>query len=551
MMRLPLARRARKPRSRATVVALLAAILGIVPLAAHASAPAPDPRWLPWIGCWMPTGATEDAAPSVTGVQRVCVMPAQDSEGVDVVNIANGQIVNRVRIDANGERRPVSREGCTGWESARWSSGAERVFLRSELTCSGNITRTSSGIIAVASPSDWVDVEVVTVGDQRSTRILRYRSVADTTALAREISAAIRDREMARQAARLAAASSPTIDDVVEASREADPAVVEAWLLQRMPRFAIDGAGLTRLADARVPDSVIDLVVALATPERFSDRLSARGYTFIRIDSPRPVAVGAADPVPVPADQYYDAPETTIAIQGAGHDEEPAGHRRYDDCCQYGVTYYNAYPITPFGFYPYWPYTGYHYDRYSTGYGYYPYTPFDPYRPRPIRPTQSRGQTQVITLPQRRPVKSAPAPQPDPAPEPAGGRVVNGRGYTRPADADATNRAPVTRSVEPAPVRQARPASEPAPTRNVRSTPEPPPTRDAPSTPAPTRKAIRSSPPAPAPAPRPAASSTSGSRGQAAPPPAKASGSGTAKASGAAQPETPARTAKRRPPPTA
>src|SRR5688500_16905322 len=101
MRRLPFARRVREPRSRATVMALVTAILGIVPLMAHASAPAPDPRWLPWIGCWMPTGATEDAASSVTGIQRVCVMPAQDSEGVDVVNVANGQIVSRVRIDAN------------------------------------------------------------------------------------------------------------------------------------------------------------------------------------------------------------------------------------------------------------------------------------------------------------------------------------------------------------------------------------------------------------------------------------------------------------------
>jgi hypothetical protein len=540
----PFPRRAFEPRFRAPMMALLAAILGIAPLTAQGSAPAPDPRWLPWIGCWVPSGATEDAAPSVAGVHRVCVMPARDSDGVDVVNIADGQIISRVRIDATGERRPVSREGCTGWESARWSAGAERVFVRSELTCSGSIARTSSGIIAIASPSDWVDVQVVAVGDQRSTRILRYRSVADTTALAREISASIRDRELARQAARLAAASSPTIEDVVEASREADPAVVEAWLLQRMPRFALDAGGLTRLADGRVPDSVIDLVVALATPERFSDRLSARGYTFIRIDAPRQLSVAVADPVPAPAEQYYDAPSTTIGIYGAGQDEEETGHRHYDGCghhghygaTYYGATYYNAYPLTPFGFFPYWPYRSYHHDRYSTGYGYYPYTPFDPYRPRPVRPAPSRGQTQVITLPQRRPVNAAPAPQPDPAPEPAGGRVVNGRGYTRPSGGDATDRAPLTPAAEPASPRQARSTSQPAPTRDPGSTAEP----------APPRKATRSS--TPAPAPRPATPSSTGSRGQAAAAPAKPSASG--KASGSTQPETPARTAKRRPPPT-
>ena len=273
------------------LTALAAAGLFAFAATAAASTPEMDPRWLPWIGCWSPSGATEDAAPAVSGVQRVCVMPVDGAEGVEIVNVANGEIISRVRIDASGERQPVNREGCTGWESARWSADAERLYLRSELTCSGSIARHSSGIIAVVSPSDWVDVQVVRVGDQQSTRILRYRSAADSTALSREIAGAVRDLELARQTARLAAASTPTMPDIVEASREVESAVVEAWLLQRMPRLTVDGVSLRRLADARVSTSVIDLVVALGAPERYADRLATRGYTFMRIDPVRATTV--------------------------------------------------------------------------------------------------------------------------------------------------------------------------------------------------------------------------------------------------------------------
>ena len=505
-------RLARAPRPL-RAIALIAGVLFPAAPAAHASPPTTDARWLPWIGCWIPSGATDDAAPSVAGVQRVCVTPAEGSDGVDVVSLADGRIASRIRIEASGERRPLSRVGCTGWESARWSADAERLYLRSELTCAGNITRTSSGIIAIASPSDWVDVQVVSVGDQRSTRILRYRSVLDTSTIAREIAASVRDRELARQASRLAAASSPTIADVVEASREVDASVVEAWLLQRMPRLAIDGRKLTQLADARVPGSVIDLVVALATPERFGDRLATRGYTFLRIDARPRVSV---DAMPSEASERIDeAPSRTVIVEGAGRSEDSYRHRHHDGCGHYGITYMSGFLFTP-GFYPYWLYPGsrrgWYGDDYYGGYDGSDYYRYDPYarrdydrhdydrrdydrnRPTRFEPAPSRGQIQVIDLPQRRPTQPAVTPTPEAPPRPSGGRVVNGRGYTRPVD-DATSRPSTeTRAPEPAPPRRATRAPESAPAEPAVTPPQPargrsaqpPPPEAKPAAPAPT-----------------------------------------------------------------
>ena len=450
-----------------------------------------DPRWLPWIGCWTPSGASEDAAPGVAGVQRTCVAPAADGAGVDLINIRGGSITDRIGIDAAGAQRPVTREGCTGWESARWSEDAERLFLRSELVCSGTVTRTSSGIIAVASASDWVDVQVVRVGDQRSTRVLRYRSVVDTTALGLAIAAAVRDRELARQTARLAAASTPTIADVIEASRHVDASVVEAWLLQRMPRMTVAAASLRQLADAKVASSVIDLVVALAEPDRFGHRLATRGYTFMRIDPPRPTTVAVTQP-PQPAVQYPEAPGVTIDIRRGERYEESSTHRHYDGCGHYGAVHFGGYIIAPYAFYPYWPYGDPRYDRYRSGYGdgygYYPYEVYDPYRPAPARPVAPRGQSRGPDFPDRRPVPATPAPTPDPAPQPEGGRVVKGKGYTRPAG-EATN----VPAAAPAPAPASGSRGQAAPTR---ARPVPPATPETkPSPPAePSRTAKRRPP---------------------------------------------------------
>src|SRR5688500_6153926 len=166
----------RESGGRVALAALLIAQLSIAfAPPALAAPPVTDPRWLPWIGCWAPAAATTDVAAALVATQRVCVMPAEGAIGVDVVSLVGGEIVSRVRVDANGERRPVSREGCEGWEIARWSDAGGRVYLRSELTCAGGIERSSTGVIAIASPSGCDDVVVVYVSEKRSTSVVRYR----------------------------------------------------------------------------------------------------------------------------------------------------------------------------------------------------------------------------------------------------------------------------------------------------------------------------------------------------------------------------------------
>ena len=412
--------------------ALLLGILavgGSAPLAA--SEPDIDPRWLPWLGCWAPSGASDAAAPSLAGVQRVCVAPAPGTAGVDLVSYTDGRIVSRVHIDAAGARRPVSRDGCEGWERGEWSAGGERVYMRSELICAGGIERTSSGVLAIASPTEWVDVQVIAVRDERSTRVARYRFLRDTTAFAIEIAASLAGRELARESARMAAASMPDVADVIEASSSVEPAVVEAWLLQRMPHLTVDAGDLRALSRARVPGSVIDLVVALSRPELFPERLVARGYTYARIRQPRPpVVVVQKEP-----NRSYPMPLYLDGYGGRGYYGSYA--RGYGGYGGYGQTasYYRSYRGSGYATYGLNPYLLY--ALYSS---YYPFHTDNPAE-NPVDP-QPRDPARAYSRPSAEPGYARPI---GPSPASAGGRAVSGQGYTRSSGGGTATPAPPPR----------------------------------------------------------------------------------------------------------
>jgi hypothetical protein len=118
--------------------------------------------------------------------------------------------------------------------------------------------------------STWVELQSIGSGAGRAVLIRRFRSVSEEVTRLRAPS--LTDDEIRDSVeARLRIASSPmSIDDVIEASSRVSPEVVEAALLERKGRFPLDSEALLRLSEAAVPASVIDLMVAVTFPERFS-----------------------------------------------------------------------------------------------------------------------------------------------------------------------------------------------------------------------------------------------------------------------------------------
>jgi uncharacterized membrane protein YgcG len=247
-------------------------------------------QWAPWVGCWQASGRdaqTLELSPgSQTPAPIVCVVPATGN-AVDLVTVTGAQIGTPERVDANGTRRAVTREGCDGWETAEFSPNGERIYVRSEFQCSGNRTRTSTGIMSISPNGEWLDVQGVKVAEHNGVRVVHYGHVPVPAALPAEMKTALESNKMATATAMLAASDSLQIADVIEATKQVDPLVVQTWLAERGQGFTMDAKKLTQLADAGVSPNVIDLMVALSYPREFAINLAQSNGQIVPTEQTR------------------------------------------------------------------------------------------------------------------------------------------------------------------------------------------------------------------------------------------------------------------------
>ena len=264
--------------TRASVTLAAAALLAsaVAAGAQQTQLASTDGRWTPWVGCWQASSrdaVTQELAPNKS-LPVVCVVPAPGNATVDLVTIDSGTAGKPERVDANGSRRAVDREGCTGWETAQFSADAKRIYVRSEHQCTGNRTRTSTGIMSISPNGEWLDVQGVKVDTHSGVRVVHYGRVPAPASLSADMKAALEGRQLATTTAVIAASDSVRIADVIDATRNVDPLVVQTWLAQRGQGFHMDAKRLTQLADAKVPSNVIDVMVALSYPQAFAINLA-------------------------------------------------------------------------------------------------------------------------------------------------------------------------------------------------------------------------------------------------------------------------------------
>jgi hypothetical protein len=220
---------------------------------------------LAWLGCWQPVSEQEDGSQeSPEARQRVCVKSGDGPNSLTRILIVDDHVIAERALVADGSRQPIHAGGCDGWERTLRSAHGRRLYLQSETTCEGGNRRKLSGASMMLSGDRWVEIHVVRVDREREIMIREHRAVSDNTGWPPgELPTAV-------HTARLAATAPLTAADVIEALEHVDPAVVEAMLQESKPSFAMDSHLLLRLADADVPDAIIDLMVALSFPDYFA-----------------------------------------------------------------------------------------------------------------------------------------------------------------------------------------------------------------------------------------------------------------------------------------
>ena len=218
-----------------------------------------------WLGCWSAelSAARSDAPPTI-----VCITPARSVDVADVTTVQDGKIVGRETLDATGRSRAIDAARCTGVRSAHWSRDARRLFVSSNGSCAG-VPSSTSGLLVISAKGDWLDVEGISAGGGASVRVARYREVTPPIGLPATARSALRAQALATRSMRAAAAAPVRAEDVLEASRALDPAVVDAWILERAQHFDVTQTDLAALVNLGVPARIVDALGAVADPQAY------------------------------------------------------------------------------------------------------------------------------------------------------------------------------------------------------------------------------------------------------------------------------------------
>ena len=257
---------------------VLAVLVGTAAPGAHAQVPT-GAGWNAWYGCWEPV----ELDPTVVrepGRSALCIVPGDTDQSVEIWTLEDGVIIGREGMDASGRETRVDRDGCTGTETARWSADRRRLYQSSNLDCPGELERRTSGIFAINPSGEWIASDAITVAGSSDVRVMRYRAANQLERSNREVAGALEGRALAIDAARTFAAAPASLEDVQEAAQAVEVAAVEGWLVEQGHGFDLNSDRLVQLADAGVPEPLIDLIVALSYPDVFaidrSDRAGER-----------------------------------------------------------------------------------------------------------------------------------------------------------------------------------------------------------------------------------------------------------------------------------
>ena len=189
------------------------------------NARASSARGLAWVGCW-------EAADGIQAQGRVCVIP-EGARDLRIVSFDLQDKATESTLRLNGERTPVSAEGCSGWEQARLSADGERILVDAQLQCGDSPQQMIAEAFVITPTGFWLQVRGTGIAMVANARVRLYRAVDSYASFPADIRAAlapqVQEAEYARNAMSLVSArdlaelesmgvAAPLIDLVVAAS---------------------------------------------------------------------------------------------------------------------------------------------------------------------------------------------------------------------------------------------------------------------------------------------------------------------------------------------
>jgi uncharacterized membrane protein YgcG len=223
-----------------------------------------DSSLAPWIGTWtIADYQSNDRAKDLNRNTVVEIRLTEDGTGIEISRKVPDQLdVNEVLIP-NGNKQPVKTQDCTGWQTTKWVPEAGLLISSSEMDCKALGSMTTSTLKMILARDQMVDILAVKVAGQTRLAIRRL-------ALRHEESPAMESQSSLAIAAARAALGRPwSLDTIIQLSRTIDTPILEAALLEKQDELKLTSNSLKKLQSAKVPTKIVDLLVALAFPDKF------------------------------------------------------------------------------------------------------------------------------------------------------------------------------------------------------------------------------------------------------------------------------------------
>jgi len=217
-----------------------------------------------WTGIW--TFSDEKAATgSLSSLPKTTVeiSPTADGNGIQIARKAVDQPEIKEIIIPDGSKRAVDDPNCTGFQTANLVAGAGMIVSSSEVTCKNTGAFATNNVKLILSADQMVDILELKTNGESKLAFRRLRLERDLPPLNAT------EPTNANVIARMTVGQTWNLDRVVQLSKIMDTQLLEAVLVEKQVILDMNKGALKELKNSKLPKRIVDLLVALAYPDKF------------------------------------------------------------------------------------------------------------------------------------------------------------------------------------------------------------------------------------------------------------------------------------------
>jgi hypothetical protein len=289
------------------VVILLAFVSSVL---AQTSAPETKGSLRAWTGVW--TFSDDKAASnSLSSLPKTTVeiFPTADGKGIQITRKAIDQPEVKEVIIPDGSKRAVNDPNCTGFQTATLIPGAGMIVSSSEMTCKDTGAFATNNVKLILSADKMVDIlELKANGDSklavRHLKLERDLPPVDAS-----------EPTNANVIARMTVGQSWNLNKVEQIAQSFDTRLLEAVLVEKQVVLDMNKATLKQLKNSKLSKGIVDLLVALAYPDKF--KIAKNGQVELKRWANTSTSSGNSGRLYTPTYSYSYVPSSGYYYPGA------------------------------------------------------------------------------------------------------------------------------------------------------------------------------------------------------------------------------------------